>query len=138
VRVLLDTCTLAEVNRQDGLPQVKQAVAAVPDEDLFISVITYGEIVKGVALLDDGRRKRELGQWLNDLVTHFAERILPVDRDTSITWGEVTARAQRQGVQVPPSDGLIAATALRHGLRVMTRNTRDFQATGVLVIDPWS
>lgn len=138
MRVLLDTCTLAEIKKPDGLVQVKQAVAALADEDLFLSVVTYGEIVKGVSLLDEGRRKRELRQWLSELVTHFDDRILPVDRETSVIWGEVTARARRTGVKVPPTDGLIAATALRHGLHVMTRNTRDFQATGVLVIDPWT
>ncbi len=138
MKTLLDTCTLAEIQKPTGLEAVKQAVAAIPEEDLFLSVITYGEIVKGVALLQDGRRKRELSQWLEDLVAHYERRILPVDRETAVTWGELSARAQLAGVQVPPADGLIAATALRHGLRVMTRNTRDFQATGVLVIDPWA
>lgn len=112
-------------------------MASISEDDLFLSVVTYGEIVKGIALLDEGRRKRELRQWIGDLAAHYDERILPVDRETAVSWGEITARARRSGVQIPPSDGLIAATALRHGLHLMTRNTRDFEATGVLVIDPW-
>jgi len=138
VRVLLDTCAMAELRRPEGNHTVRQAVAALNDDDLFISVVTLGEIGKGVALLPESKRKQELSDWLIGLDHLFADRILPIDRETAGIWGEVTAKAQQQGVQVPAADGLIAATALRHGLHVMTRNTKDFVATGVLLIDPWA
>ncbi len=138
MRALLDTCAMAELRRPDGNPVVRQAVEALDNDDLFISVITLGEIGKGVALLSESKRKQELTGWLNGLDHLFADRILSVDRETAGIWGEITARAQGQGIQIPASDGLIAATALRHGLHVMTRNTRDFAATGVLLIDPWA
>jgi len=129
---------MAELRRDDGHKAVREAIASLDDDDLFLSVITLGEIGKGVALLPDGKRKQEITTWLNGLDHLFADRILPIDRETAGIWGEITARAQGQGVQVPAADGLIAATALRHGLHVMTRNTKDFEATGALLIDPWA
>ena len=100
-------------------------------------MVSLGEIAKGVALLDAGARQRELLTWLNGLESHFADRLLPVDSETARVWGELSARAQRQGRTVHVADGLIAATALRHGLHVMTRNVSDFEPTGALLINPW-
>lgn len=137
VKVLVDTCVLSEVRHPKGNAQVRQAVEALDDRALFLSVITIGEITKGISLLDDGRRKRELTAWLSELEQHAADQILPIDHDTARIWGEITARAQATGEVIPASDGLIAATALRHGLHVMTHNTRHFAATGALIIDPW-
>jgi predicted nucleic acid-binding protein len=102
----------------------------------FLSVFTSGEIAKEITLLSDGRKRQELTTWLIGLEQQFADHIMTIDRDTAILWGELTARGQAGGVAIPTSDGLIAATALRHGLHVMTRDTRHFEATGV--IDPWS
>ena len=135
---LLDTCVLSELRRPDGIPAVKAAVAEIPDEGLYLSVLTVGEIAKGIGLLGVGRKKKALTSWLSGLETQFGDRILPIDTETARLWGELTARAHKSGIIIPGIDGLIAATALRHGLHVMTRNTRHFEASGVLIIDPWS
>lgn len=137
MRVLLDTCTLAEVRKVDGNPAVRAAVQEVPDSDLFLSVLTVGEITRGVTLLAASKKKVALASWLASLESQFAERILGLDVETGRIWGELTARAQKKGVIIPAIDGLLAATALRHGLHVMTRNTRHFEASGALVVDPW-
>ena len=137
MRVLLDTCTLAEVRKPDGNPAVKSAVREVPDEDLFLSVLSVGEIVKGITLLASGKKKAALSSWLSALENQFAERILGLDVETGRIWGELTARAQRKGIVIPAADGLLAATALRHGLHIMTRNTKHFEASGALILDPW-
>lgn len=138
MRVLLDTCVLSELRHSKGNPGVRRAVGALDDEDLFISVISIGEISKGIALLRESRRKRALGTWLQTLERDYADRLLPIDLETSRLWGELTAAAQKAGRVVHATDGLIAATALRHGLRVMTRNTADFEPTGVLLLNPWA
>jgi predicted nucleic acid-binding protein len=109
----------------------------LPDEDLFLSVLTAGEITRGIALLGAIRKKAGLASWLAALESRFTDRILGLDVGTGRIWGELTARAQMKGVIIPAADGLFAATALRHGLHVMTRNTRHFEASGALVIDPW-
>ncbi|MDI3341783.1 MAG: type II toxin-antitoxin system VapC family toxin [Sphaerobacter sp.] len=138
MRVLLDTCVLSEVQRPQGNARVRQAVEALEPDQLFLSVITIGEISNGIALLPDGRRRRELAAWLSRLERDAAEQILGIDAETAHIWGEITARAQAAGVIIPASDGLIAATALRHGLHLMTRNTRHLAASGALIIDPWA
>jgi toxin FitB len=138
VRVLLDTCVLSEIRRPKGNPRVRRAVEGLNSEDLFLSVISIGEIAKGIALLKETKKKQDLLIWLQALETYYADRVLVVDLETSHMWGELTAEAQKAGQVVPASDGLIAATARRHGLHVMTRNTEHFNAAGVLLLNPWA
>ena len=137
MKTLLDTCVLTELRLPEGHPAVKSAVAEIPDADLYLSVLTVGEIAKGIGLLAAGRKKKALTSWLTGLETKFGDRILAIDIETARLWGELTARAQKSGIIIPGVDGLLAATALRHGLRVMTRNTGHFEASGALIIDPW-
>lgn len=137
VRVLIDTCVLSEIQRPKGNAQVRDYVAALDPEQMFLSVVTMGELAKGIAQLSAGSRKRELSIWQTKLEQRYADHILSIDLETARLWGELTARAQAEGIQVPVGDGLIAATALRRGLHVLTRNTKYFAATGALIIDPW-
>jgi toxin FitB len=137
MNALLDICVLTELRKADGHADVKAAVAEIPDENLYLSVLTVGEIAKGIALLAAGRKKKALTSWLAGLETNFGDRILGIDVETARLWGEITARAQKSGIIIPGVDWLMAATALRHGLHLMTRNTRYFEASGALVIDPW-
>lgn len=137
MRTLLDTCVLSELRRPGGTETVRQAVAAIADQELFLSVITIGEITKGIALLDEGKRKQELHGWLKTLEQEYRDRILDVTLDVVRLWGEITAEAQKQGRIIPVADGLIGATAKHHGLRLMTRNVDDFTALGLTIINPW-
>ena len=137
MRVLLDTCVVCELRRPKANPLVRRAVESVDSEDLFLSVISVGEIAKGVALLREAKKRDELRGWMHSLEHDYADRILGVDLETSHLWGELSAGAQKSGKIVPASDGLIAATARVHGLHVMTRNTEHFRVAGVLLINPW-
>ena len=137
MRVLLDTCVVSELRRPKANPLVRRAVESVDSEDLFLSVISVGEIAKGVALLREAKKRDELRGWMHSLEHDYADRILGVDLETSHLWGELSAEAQKSGKIVPASDGLIAATARVHGLHVMTRNTEHFRVAGVLLINPW-
>jgi hypothetical protein len=112
-------------------------VDALKEEELFVSVITIGEILKGISLLRGSPKRRALEAWLETLERDYGDRLLSIDLETSRLWGELTASAQKAGRVVHATDGLIAATALRYGLRVMTRNTADFEPTGVLLLNPW-
>ena len=138
MRVLLDTCVLSELRRPKGEPRVRRAVEALASEDLFLSVISIREIAKGISLLRDARKKDDLRAWLLALEQQYADRVLTVDLETSHIWGEITAEAQKRGKIVPASDGLIAATARRHGLHVMTCNTEHFKAADAFLIEPWA
>lgn len=137
MKVLLDTCALSELRRPKPDAGVARAIRDLDSDDLFVSVVTIGEIVKGVALLQDGQKKRLLQSWLLTLERHYGDRILPIDLETCRMWGELTAAAQKAGRTIPASDGQIAATARRHGLYIMTRNTADFETSGVPLLNPW-
>jgi hypothetical protein len=137
LRVLLDTCAVSELKKPKPDPAVVAAISAIPSADLFLSVLSAGEIAKGIELLPDGKRKRELKAWLLELERDYADRLLPVDRETAHIWGEITARPQKRGQTLAAIDGLLAATALRHGLHLMTRNEADFAGTGALIMNPW-
>lgn len=137
MKLLLDTCVLSEIRRRDGSPAVKGFIDAMPSGTLFLSVITVGEITRGIALLPEGRKKHELEAWRVGLCGQFADRILPLDQEAAEVWGQVSAAGQLKGTTIPVADGLIAATAVRHGLQVVTRNTAHFEAAGALVVNPW-
>ncbi len=137
MKALLDTCVLSELRHPRGHPGVRRAVVALDEEELFLSVISIGEIHKGISLLAESSRKRALASWLHTLEQHYTDRILPIDRDICRRWGEITARTQRVGRTLSATDGLLAATALHHGLQVMTRDTADFEPTGVSLLNPW-
>ncbi len=138
MKVLLDTNVLCEARRPEGNPLVRARLAAGEEEDQFVSVISLGEIAFGTARLKPGKRRRELEEWLAQVERYFADHLLPIDCDIAHLWGDLTARAAKAGRTLHTADGLIAATAIHHGLRLMTRNVKDFEATGVLVINPWA
>jgi len=137
VSFVLDTCALSELTR----PAPERSVAAWFDaqdpEALYLSVLTLGEIEKGIAALRGGRKKTALASWLATLRTAYAERILPIDAVVATTWGRLAALVERRGGTLGVVDGLIAATALHHGYAVVTRNVADFAGTGVSVLDVW-
>ena len=137
MKVLLDTCAVSELRLPKPDAGVARAIQDLDSEDLFVSAISIGEIVKGVALLAEGNKKRLLQSWLQTLERHYGDRILPIDVETCRMWGDLTAAAQKAGRTIPATDGLIAATARRHGLYIMTRNTADFEPSGVPVLNPW-
>ncbi len=136
MKILLDTCILGELRRPQTSDSIQAALAPFDDEDLFLSVLTIGEITKGIVLLSESRKKHELTKWLNGLEHQFSDRILSLNHEIALMWGELTGRAEADGIIIPVSDGLIAATALYHGLHIMTRNLRHFKATGAFLIDP--
>lgn len=136
---LLDTNVLSEVQRPKPDPRVLAWLDQIDEDRTHLSVISVGEIARGVAQLDEGRRKVALQHWLEaDLPGRFANRLLPVDRETALTWGQLMAEAKRAGRGLPVMDGWIAATATRHGLTLVTRNTGDFAGIALELFNPWA
>lgn len=132
---LIDTNVLSEMRRKAPEPSVVRWFARRPPVTLYLSVLTLGEIRKGIETLADPQRRHALLDWLEtDLPAFFAGRILPVDAGVADRWGHLLARAGRP---LPAIDSLLVATAGRHGLALVTRNLRDTQGLGVEVIDPW-
>ena len=137
MRTLIDTCVLSEIQRKQGSPSVRDRFEALAASDVFLSVLTLGELRKGIDKLKAGARKRSLNIWFDQIVLSAEGRILTIDLETAAIWGEITAKSEKRGKPIPAIDGLIAATALRHGLHLMTRNVADFEASGVMLINPW-
>jgi len=132
---LLDTNVLSELVRPKPDEAVLAWFANVPDESLYISVLTLGEIRKGVEGVPDAQRKERLRVWLeHTLPEWFGSHVLPVDVNVAERWGRLQADAQRP---VPAIDSLLAASALHHELRMVTRNAKDFGYAGLEVINPW-
>ncbi len=133
---LIDTNVLSELRRRDPDVNVVRWMVDRPATALYLSVLTLGELRKGVEGLAEGDRKRRLLDWLEiELPTFFAGRILPVDAAVAERWGRLLAQAGRP---LPAIDSLLAATALAHGLTLVTRNLRDFQHPDLTVLDPWA
>ena len=135
---LLDTCVISEVNKPRADRAVTGWMLRVPEERLFLSVLTLGEIQKGISRLTDATRANRLKQWLDvDVRKRFAGRVLPLDEETLLAWGDLARAAEKRGRPLPVADGLLAATALVHHLTFVTRDSADFSATGIELLDPW-
>lgn len=133
---LVDTNVVSELARPRPAPAVTRWFDAVADDALYLSVLSLGELRRGVELLPAGKRQEQLRHWLErELPAWFGERLLPVDAAVADTWGRLQARAERT---LPAVDSLLAATALHHRLRLVTRNTRDFEGAGLDTLNPWS
>jgi len=134
---LLDTNTVSELVRVKPEPRVLEWVRAADEKLLHLSVLTFGEIRKGVTLLPSSSKRTQLEHWLGvDLPTRFAGRLLPISREIAEIWGAMAGQAQLKGITLPTIDGLVAATAKHHGLTVVTRNVKDFMWE-VPVTSPW-
>ena len=135
---LLDTCVISELIAKRPSPQVVEWLDGVEDERIQLSVITIGEIKRGIEKLPDSAKKQTLADWLSgDLLLRFRGRILAIDTAVILRWGELTARLEGAGRPLPAMDSLIAALALTHNLHLVTRNEKDFAGTGVVVVNPW-
>jgi predicted nucleic acid-binding protein len=135
VNYLVDANVLCEATR----PRADVRVIAwlnTHDAELHVSVITLGEIDRGIQLLPKGRKRRALEEWFRELEASFEGRILPVDQPVMSEWARMYARCQKSGRMLSSFDSLLAATSTCHGLTLVTRNTSDFP-TDLKLLDPW-
>ena len=138
MRFLLDTNVLSELVRTAPAPSVVRWVSAAPPLELAISVLTIGELAKGVALRTPGRRRDALHKWFDtELPRQFLGRLLEVDAAVATIWGRLSAEGAKRGRALPVIDGLLLATAAAHGLTLVTRNERDCAGRGVDIVNPW-
>jgi predicted nucleic acid-binding protein len=136
---LLDTPVVSELIRATPKASVIDWLQSQDENDLFLSVLTLGELEKGIAKLSDSRRKTTLRKWVRtNLMTRFEERLLAVDRQVASRWGILIGTSERKGRPLPVIDSLIAATAIAHDLTVVSRNAADFERCGVPCLNPWS
>jgi len=135
---LLDTNVLSEGVKLRPDQKVKAWADAIDDQQFHISVLTLGEIRKGIESVPPSTRRNTLESWLSqDLIVRFTGRILVLDQEIADRWGRIAGKARIENRIIPAIDGLLAATAMQHNLTLVTRNTRNVLLTGVPVFNPW-
>lgn len=135
---LLDTNVISELISKQPNKKVVEMLDRLDQNTIYLSVITIGEIRKGVEKLPSSKRRETVKEWLEtDLLLRFQGRILEITTEVMLIWGKLTARLENEGRPVTAMDSLIAATALHTNCCLVTRNEHDFQHTGVTMINPW-
>jgi predicted nucleic acid-binding protein len=138
VTYLLDTCLVSELLKPRPSRNVADWLAGQREEDLHLSVLTLGEIQKGVSQLPESRKKARLQSWLDrDLRDRFRGRVVPINEKVALTWGRVSGDALVRGRPLAVIDALIAATAIVLDAAVVTRDTDGIRAAGAKTVNPW-
>ena len=137
---LIDTCVISELVKTKPDLRVAQWIRSQDEESLFLSVITIGEIQKGISKLPDGRKKKQqLQNWLNnELQERFKDRILEITIEIARVWGQVLGACEKKGVTLPAIDSLIASQGIFHKMTIVTRNVSDMKPSGVQLFNPWA
>ena len=135
---LLDTNIISELISKSPNQKVLDFIRSLNEENLYLSVITIGEIKSGIEKLQNGRKKEALLHWLeNELLVRFYGRIIPIDTDVMLKWGTIQNRLKQIGKPLPIMDSLIGATAEVHNFVLVTRNEKDFQNLDIKIVNPF-
>ena len=137
MKYLLDTCVISELVKPAPNRKVVDWLNEVPSKALFLSVMTIGEIEKGLTELPDSKKKVRLTVWLNTLLNEYQERILPVDLMVAENWGVLQGNAEMAVAPMSSIDSLLAATTYTHNLTLVTRNESDFVPGITPIVNPW-
>lgn len=135
---LVDTNVISEIVKPRPHPTVMRWFAAADESLIHFSVLTLGEIRKGISSSPIPSRKAQFEAWLTALIDRFSARILPIDIAIADRWGHLAGICRAKGTTLPVIDGLLAATALHYDLTLVTRNVKDIQGSGADTLDPWS
>jgi tRNA(fMet)-specific endonuclease VapC len=138
VKYILDTDVVSELVARTPNPRVMAWLDSLDPDDVYLSIITVGELARGIEKLADSKRKALLRRWLqDDLLVRFDGHILPLELGVIFVWAPLVARLENTGRPLPALDSFIAATALSHESALVTRNEADFAKTGVRIVNPW-
>ncbi len=138
MKYLLDTCVISELVKTNPNKRVVKWIFGTTETNLFISVLTIGELHKGIEKLPESRKKEKLHKWLNcDLKERFKNRIINFDLQVATIWGKIQARSESAGKAMPAIDGMIAATGIANDFIIVTRNISDMEISGASLLDPW-
>lgn len=134
---LLDTCVISELTKEQPDQNVVAWYSDCPEDQLFISALTLGEIQYGIDLLETGKQQSDLLVWFEQICRAFRQTTVPVDQSISLRWGRECARLQKKGKLLPLIDGLLACSAIELNYILVTRNTNNFSDIDVPLLNPW-
>jgi len=138
MKYLLDTCVISELVKPKPDKKVLNWISAQKEQSLYVSVLSFGEIQKGIEKVADSKRKQRLQLWVkNDLYNRFNNRIIPINLSVANKWGEIQALSEKIGKPMPSIDGLIAVSGLVNDCIVVTRNTTDMENSHAALLNPW-
>ena len=138
MKYLLDTCVISELIKAQSNPKVIEWISNQNEEDLYLSVLTLGEIQKGITKLPDSEKKLKLQNWLDiDLSERFNNKILDIDNQVALHWGKMQGKSEKKGENLSVIDSLLAATSIVYDLIFATRNIKDIMNCGCKFINPW-
>jgi predicted nucleic acid-binding protein len=138
MKYLLDTCVISEIIKPKADQNVISWIRNQDEESLYLSVLTFGEIEKGIEKSPDEARRRKLQLWVEeDLKKRFEGRIVPINIGIAVKWGAIQGKAELLGKPMPAIDGLIAVSGLVHNCIVVTRNISDMEQSTVELLNPW-
>lgn len=137
MKYLIDTCVISEFRKPLPQESVLTWFNTCDEKQIFISSLSIGEIYYGISRLPDGKKKNDLLIWFDQVIAIFKGRILPITDTTCIIWAGMRTKVVNNGVQLAVIDGLLAATAQEYSLNFVTRNVKDFNATGIQIFNPW-
>ena len=135
---LLDTCVISELVKPSPDERVIDWLNSTPNERLFLSVITIGEIRKGLTKLPNSKKKNQLTNWLNTLLEDYQTRIYSIGLTVAENWGIIQGKAENDGSPIASVDALIASVAYTYNLILVTRNEKDFVSSNVTILNPWA
>lgn len=135
---LLDTCVISELVKPRPKTSVVAWIEGNGEDTMFLSVITIGELEKGISRLPGSTKRKQLERWVrHDLAERFRDRLLAIDLNIAARWGTIIGVAEADGQPLPVIDAIIAATALQHDMAIVTRNTGDLERCGAPCVNPW-
>lgn len=137
MKFLLDTNVISEPKQKKPNKRVLEWLDAQDESKIYLSVLSVGEIRKGIARLESGKKKAELEEWLEKLRNRFAQRLLPLSEKTFLVWGKMCGEFENKGIVRSALDSLLEAAALEHDLIFVTRNVKNFQDSQVTILNPW-
>jgi predicted nucleic acid-binding protein len=138
MKFLLDTNVISEPKQKKPNKRVLEWLDAQDESKIYLSVLTVGEIRKGITRLESGKKKAELEEWLEKMRNRFARRLLPLSEKTFLVWGKMCGEFENKGIVRSALDSLLEATALEHDLIFVTRNVKNFQNSQVMILNPWA
>ena len=138
MKYLLDTSVISELIASQPNPNVVEFVDSLDQEDIYLSTITVGEVAKAIQKQPDPARKQSLQKWLyQDLLVRFDGRVISLDANIMIRWGQLSAKVESIGIEFPAIDAMIAAIVLTHEMVLVTMYENDFKDTEIEVVNPW-
>lgn len=138
MKYVLDTCVISELIKSQPDPKCAKWIKSHDPLSYFISVLTVGEIRKGISKMITSKKRQQLEEWFaTEFLPYFKSRILPIDENVATAWGDLLAASENSGKPLPTIDSLIGATASAHNLTLVTRNVKDFSQLNLEIINPW-